>query len=93
MSDEKRATLKKVLLGVMSLGALQRTPLHAATPHTTTVGGKAEAPATAPHLLDTRAPQQVFDNFHNVFNNADPYVQTFGDLFVLEEPFFESSCW
>jgi hypothetical protein len=90
MSDEKRATLKKVILAAMSAGALGRIPAHAATLHKT--GSTQASHATAPSgalALNLSA----LDTFHDVFNNANPWVQTFGDLFVQDDPFTEVSCW
>jgi hypothetical protein len=100
MSDEKKATLKKVLMAVMSVGALGRAPVHAATPQPARANGHVTAQTDSQAVATAGAAQaladgdvQFTDAFHDVFNNADPYVQTFGDLFVLEGPFLEFSCW
>jgi len=94
MSDDKRATLKKILLTAMTVGALGRIPGHKALahagalePHRSLPGNPSTggAPAPLPGTVDTND-----DPFHDVFNNA--WCQTFGDLFV-DQWFIEIMCW
>jgi len=88
MTDEKKATLKRVLLAVMSASALGRGHAHAApSQHLATSGDRGVAPT---QLVSPFEPT-TNDSFHDVFNNT--WSQLFGDLFVLESPFWEIAGW
>lgn len=85
MTKEKKAALLRVLVAVMHTGVLGRISAHAATDP---AKGAATQDALTAQVGQLAAPNDLFDSFGQ-FNNADPYVQHFGDLFVLEEPWFE----